>query len=115
MILKVNKEKHILHTVKLWSGYHDLTKLEVKLMCSIIKHYLDLNDTISNPVLAQQNFLSSEFKKVLREEFSIKQPQLSTYFTSLKRKKVLKEVDGTYMLDSKFIPASKIVIEYRYE
>jgi hypothetical protein len=114
MKLKVNRDKHIQHTVSIWSGYYSLTNLEQKILAYIIKHYVELNEKIKDKELIQKNFLDSEFKKELMKEFSIKPPQLTTYLKSLINKKVLKEEQG-YTLDIKFIPTNKLVFEFIYE
>jgi hypothetical protein len=114
MKLKVNRDKHIQHTITIWSGYYSLTNLEQKLLAYIIKHYLELNEKIKDKDLLKKNFLDAEFKKSIMEAFSIKPPQLTTYLKSLINKKVLKEEQG-YILDIKFIPTNKLVFEFIYE
>jgi hypothetical protein len=114
MKLKVNREKHIKHTITIWSGYHSLTKLEITLLEKIILHYLLLKDTISDESLIKKNFIDSEFKKTLMQELSIKPPQLTVYLASLIEKKVLSK-DTSYHINKKFLPASKVIFEFIYE
>lgn len=113
--LKVNKDKHIQHTVTIWSGYYDLTELEKKMICYIVKHYLELSSKIKDVELFNKNFMDTEFKRGMMEHFSIKPPQLSSYLKSLITKKVIREEEGTYYMEGKFIPSDKLLFEFIYE
>jgi hypothetical protein len=113
--LKVNREKHIQHVVTIWSGYYKLTELEKKMTCYIVNHYVELSEKISDVELFNKNFMDSEFKKNLMDHFTIKPPQLTNYVKSLINKKVIREEEGTYYMEGKFIPSNKLVFEFKYE
>lgn len=110
--LQVTKDKLIQHNITIFSGYYKLTDLEQRLLHNIIMYYVHLQDNIKDQALLLKNFLDSTHRTSIMEELSIKAPQLTSYLNSLKKKNVLKEVDGTYYIDQKFIPATKIVFEF---
>lgn len=110
--LKVNKDKLIESTITIFSGFYKLTDLEQRLLGSIIKYYLDLTTKIKDPTLLTKNFMNTDHRRSIREEFNFSSPALTKYLNILKSKKVLKEEGGTYYIDKKFLPENKILFEF---
>jgi hypothetical protein len=110
--LRVTKEELIDKTILIFSGFYKLTDLESKILASIIKYYLDLTTKIKDASLLHKNFMDSTHRAILHKEFDISPPGLTKYLNNLKNKKVLKEENGIYYIDKKFLPSTKIIFEF---
>lgn len=111
--LTVNKQKLIEHNITIFSGYYRLTPTEQKILASIITYYIELKKKILDEALFNSNFMDANHKSKLIEEFKFSAPMLTKYLNQLKSKKVLKEENGTYSIDSKFLPADKVLFEFK--
>lgn len=109
---KVTKEELIDKTILIFSGFYKLTDLESRILASIIKYYIELSSKIKDQSLLNKNFMDSNHRASLHKEFNISPPGLTKYLNNLKAKRVLKEEDGTYYIDKKFLPSTKIVFEF---
>lgn len=115
IVLKVDIEKHILHTITLWSGYYSLTPLETSLIQDVIRHYLDIKSKTSDSFMFDKVFIQEDFRAYLRDKYEQAPQNITKYIQRLVKKRVLYKQGGTYKIDERFIPTSQIVFEYRYE
>lgn len=111
-IVKVSGDP-IIGYITLWNGTWKLTDMEISVLSEFLKSYLQLKkDGLKEPYLSKFLFSTENKREIKSKIESLSEQGLANYIASLKRKNIIIESKGNFIIDERVIPVKKLTFEF---